>query len=409
MALFDSLFHGWQRSRTDLAGLDPGDASSLALLDAMGGIERAGYERSASPAGAIAKNLIPLFGAIIQSRAMERQAQLQDLMLRMKMGQLAGDPEKRAAELEKTRAETELTRARTTAVSQPRSPSLTDNQILLGKLSGDPVATALWNEKQQAKQQQAEFASGLIAQRSEDLRQRVDAVKEQERLQSAASHAPEYRNKTIFDRNTLGSPSGVTVRDLESPNSPYVALGQNEARTVRGAKQIMQQLDRMEELVPQVLPKSRIGIPITLAESTFGEKASGKAAELDRISSFEQLKGIRDFLAAGRINQAEIHNVGRINRFTDSQTTAQAKIKAMRDLVSGTIGAMDLNHDALTRGPRAPESTGVSSLHVPDQYSNEVQTLISGMIDQGKSKEEIRAAVQRYLSAHPGLGDADIR
>jgi hypothetical protein len=330
------FFRGGMSTRRGigLGGVDPGEARALALLNAMGPMEDAGLQRSAGPMGAIAKNLIPLFGAIIQGKLLEQQAaqeqeklgmekeklglEKQKLQAEVAKAQGGGNPERRAAGLEKTQAETELLRARTKAAGQPKVPSLNDNAILLGKLSGDPVATALWDEKQKAKQQQAEWTSGLIAQRSQDLRQRADVVKEQDRLQSAASHAPEYRNKTIFDRNTLASPSGVTVKDLESPDSHFIALGQNEARTVRGAKQIMQQLDRLEQLVPDVLPKSRIGIPITLAEATFGEKASGKAAELDRISSFEQLKGIRDFLAAGRINQAEIKNVGQVSRLTDS-------------------------------------------------------------------------------------------
>lgn len=105
MPLFD-YFRGPNPARRrggifggDLAGADSGEATALALLNAMGPMEQAGYERSASPAGAIAKNLIPLFGAIIQGKAMEKQAQLQDLMLQMKMAQLAGDPEKRAAEI----------------------------------------------------------------------------------------------------------------------------------------------------------------------------------------------------------------------------------------------------------------------------------------------------------------------
>src|SRR5512143_2972623 len=89
-----------------MSGMDSGDASALALLDALGPIQEAGLQRSASPAGAIAKNLIPLFGAIIQGQLLQKQSEqqaeilgLEKAKLQAEIAKAGGDPEKRAAEI----------------------------------------------------------------------------------------------------------------------------------------------------------------------------------------------------------------------------------------------------------------------------------------------------------------------
>ena len=56
-----------------LLGVGGGDdlMTSMSLLNALGGIQQAGLTRTATPIGSIAQNLIPLFGAMIQAKAME--------------------------------------------------------------------------------------------------------------------------------------------------------------------------------------------------------------------------------------------------------------------------------------------------------------------------------------------------
>lgn len=66
-------------------GDSSGDAQSMALLQAMGGIQEAGMRRHASPIGAIADTLAPLLAAPIQARQMEQQNALQSLLLRAKI------------------------------------------------------------------------------------------------------------------------------------------------------------------------------------------------------------------------------------------------------------------------------------------------------------------------------------
>lgn len=149
MALFDSLFGGRRSSRRGLAGLDPGEARSLALLDAMGGIERAGYERSASPAGAIAKNLMPLFGAMIQAKAMERQSALQSLLLQAELAKGMGDPEMRAAKIRQLEALTSQEQSlaeerRGKAASREKQQQLIDKLLAGGEgMAGAAAPTGM--------------------------------------------------------------------------------------------------------------------------------------------------------------------------------------------------------------------------------------------------------------------------
>jgi hypothetical protein len=68
------------RRGPDLGGLvggtqlDDSQAQSLALLQAMPALQQAGLQRTASPMGSIAGNLIPIFGAMIYAKAAQQQA-----------------------------------------------------------------------------------------------------------------------------------------------------------------------------------------------------------------------------------------------------------------------------------------------------------------------------------------------
>jgi len=88
----------------DMSSTDPGEARALALLNALGPMQEAGLQRSAGPMGSIAKNLIPLFGAIIQGKALERQAKLENLKLLMELSKGMGDPEMRTAKINQLKA-----------------------------------------------------------------------------------------------------------------------------------------------------------------------------------------------------------------------------------------------------------------------------------------------------------------
>ena len=56
-------------------GLDPDQAQSLGIIQAMQQSQQAGMQRTASPIGSIAQNLLPLFSAMIYAKAADKQAQ----------------------------------------------------------------------------------------------------------------------------------------------------------------------------------------------------------------------------------------------------------------------------------------------------------------------------------------------
>src|ERR1044071_5620976 len=69
-------------------------------------------QRTASPIGSIAQNLIPLFQIPLQAKAMQQQQALEKLKILAQLSAIQGktDPEKRAAEIAKLKAETDKTR-----------------------------------------------------------------------------------------------------------------------------------------------------------------------------------------------------------------------------------------------------------------------------------------------------------
>ena len=56
-------------------GLDSSQAQSLGIIQAMQQSQQAGMQRTASPIGSIAQNLMPLFSAMIYAKAADKQAQ----------------------------------------------------------------------------------------------------------------------------------------------------------------------------------------------------------------------------------------------------------------------------------------------------------------------------------------------
>lgn len=73
---------------------DSGEATALALINALGPMQQAGLERSASPVGAIAKNLIPLFGAIIQGQMLQKQSEQQAELLGLEKAKIQAETAK---------------------------------------------------------------------------------------------------------------------------------------------------------------------------------------------------------------------------------------------------------------------------------------------------------------------------
>lgn len=399
---------------TGIGSGDSGEATALALLNAMGPMQQAGLERSASPAGAIAKNLIPLFGAIIQGKLMEQQAAQRQELLGLEKQKLQaetakalkGDEPKTAFQaiyerMKEKKPYQDIISAEQ-AMQKPTQPS--EMSIFLGKEAGDPIATKLYNDLQAQKDAQAQRNADMFIYRSEQVKSAKDAADLRKIQQTPASENPRYSNKGIFEADTgkqVNPASGL----IDMPGSPYVALEKNDARSVRGAKQLKQQIDELEALIPDVLPKSRLGIANTLSESIGGGKASGKIAQLQRLSNFEQMVGIKDFIAGRGPNTAEIHNIGSINPYWDTQDTAMGKVNAMRSLMAKALNSYQLNGDAIIGGgpsstkPQAPGGTGFAG-EIPQEKQAEFEAMMKGLADRHASQAEAEEAARRYIEAN---------
>ena len=125
--------------------VDPSEARSLALLGALRGSQEAGLQRTASPMGSIAQNLIPIFGAMITAKALERQAQVnqQKEMLAQATN---------AALVQERGAQTDLARARVKALEGGQG-TLSKDQALAKKAMDDPNSeeAKLWKFMMKSK------------------------------------------------------------------------------------------------------------------------------------------------------------------------------------------------------------------------------------------------------------------
>jgi hypothetical protein len=155
MAGLDDLLSGGLGG-TDLS-VDPKEAQSLALIKAMQNSQAAGLQRTATPLGAIAQNLIPLFQAPIEARRLEREGMLKELLLKVQLAKLAsatGEDEPKTLEqlavrkLPKDASLDQVAKAKRD-LSAPPAPS--EINLLLGKLKGDPEASAAYDAIQANK------------------------------------------------------------------------------------------------------------------------------------------------------------------------------------------------------------------------------------------------------------------
>ncbi len=162
---------------------DPSQATGLALLNALQQQQAAGMQRTATPLGSIANNLIPLFGAMVQAHALQAQGQRQALLDKIQLlnamkGTAASNPEKMAADLAKTKAETAKILAET-ANPKATKPSYGEGQLvhdsLAQQLGREPTPIELDQGLQQRKQDvAASTQQGLIPGKMDLFKQQED-------------------------------------------------------------------------------------------------------------------------------------------------------------------------------------------------------------------------------------------
>jgi len=132
----DSLFG----KQAPTQGLDSDQAQSLGIIQAMQQSQQAGMQRTASPIGSIAQNLLPIFGALIYSQAAQAQAAKQQ----------------QQAELDKQEQEANIAykKALTDKATRPEGPEGAKNlQELLARRiqAGQPIDDVVAAIKQTQK------------------------------------------------------------------------------------------------------------------------------------------------------------------------------------------------------------------------------------------------------------------
>jgi hypothetical protein len=204
-----------RRRGMGLGGIDPGEARALALLQAMGPMQEAGYERSASPAGAIAKNLIPLFGAIIQGQMLEKQAAQQQEMLGLEKDKLAAetykalrgdDPKNLQAILARRLQAGQPTDDVVALIKQIQKPAADTELSLVKQSLGDRASDPQAVLDALAKQKQNEMAGAQAAKAPGEL----DLFRQKEAIKQAELKPP---SRQQIDSWTMGISS---LRSLDS-------------------------------------------------------------------------------------------------------------------------------------------------------------------------------------------------
>ena len=368
--------------------MDPGQARALALLQAMGPMQEAGLQRSASPAGAIAKNLIPLFGAMIQGKLMEQQAAAQQqtevlkrLLLESQIAkaQRADEPKNLQAILAKRVQAGQPTDDVVQLMKQIQKPPA-DTEInlvkqSLGEKASDPKAVldALAKQKQAetAGLQQAKMPGEL------DLFRQKEAIKQQE-LKPPSRQQVDSWTMGISSLRSLDSAiaglsktspaqlaAAVTTHGLYSTDATrdYQAFKNdwdNYRYGARGASKAA--LDRINQEIP----------PLTLAF-------------VDPKAFSDGLRHVRDKVA--KQFALEIDSSGRSVRVPPEIQDA------MGSIIQNTGNGLPTS-----RQTQIPQELDVE---VPPKYATTAKKIFDDEIKAGRSATAAALAVQSWLKSQP--------
>ncbi len=175
--------------------MDSREASTMSLLQAMQQVQEAGTRRTASPIGAIAQALIPIFSAPIQARQMQQESALKSLLAKATIAKalsgLQGNvrgPEQ--VDLDKARAEAARAQAakyRADATAPFGGQSPTSVQLAEGKLRNDPRLAPLHDFIQAQEQQKMAAQAAATTDRASLLQDRAAERAETKRRQKSLS------------------------------------------------------------------------------------------------------------------------------------------------------------------------------------------------------------------------------
>ncbi len=384
------------RKGADVGGLlggtpmDDGQAISLGILQAMPQLQQAGYERSASPAGSIAKNLMPLFGAMIYAQAAQQQAAAQqqqqglanrsteaDIGYKEALTQkaMSGSPEGGAKNLQQLLAQ-RLQAGQPIddivgAIKQTQKPASSEWGARMEVAGGDP-ALAL-QQKDAADRSHAQ----MMGQAAEALRQQKATADEARRLAKPA----ETGGLHAYDPLSGNRISNARQADLD--NQTAITLSGNEQKAWANAKDAWRQTEALKKLVPELLPDKGgiLSTPSTLAKESYGVRTGDKRwALFDQMASFLKFP-ILQATVRGRPPLSESKTIREVNAH-DTQDSAMAKINEFQAQILGLGDALGFHPDALSQtayplptnesAKPAGNSGGAKSTSIPNDLDVEV-------------------------------------
>jgi hypothetical protein len=326
--------------------VDPSEARSLALLGALRGSQEAGLQRTASPMGSIAQNLIPIFGAMITAKALERQAAMQQAKQAMEMQKLGVETAKAKAELARAqrgptlnlgqseagaiaRGDQEMADKYGAAIRANQKPAGGSFGAYLAIARGDPAkALELQNAESDRRTQLHATIMAQQSSRLADTRAQIQQEKEDRKI------VDEKGGVYVFDKNTgkrvENVPSGWLRRGSDEYNPNLLTLKGTDAAVWNKTKQVTQQLDQLEALVPKVLPtkeESYLGRFSTFlgirAQQKLGTNA--EITNFNLLGKFSKFPAIQELNSLRRLPKSETDTIPDFATDSDTQESALAK------------------------------------------------------------------------------------
>jgi hypothetical protein len=417
MAGLDDLLKG-SIGGTEL-GASPQEANALALIKAMQSSSEAGMQRTASPIGSIAQNLLPLFQIPLQAKAMQVQAQQAQTKLDNERAQLALKQRELAQGSQPRTLEEAIVQAQ--LAGKDTAPLIALKRAIGGgqgktleerAASGDPLAIA----GMKIKQGEAEMAADRVTLRGQQLADEADRrrIEREQRQQET-----DYRKKLEGGQAAAIDPitfRKVPTASLEDDRTGKVkTLPKNDALIATQIEEGMRQLYDLKNVVPKVLPddspNTLMGLVTTPAHAL---QVKAKIARRDPDAvAFDRLRSLSKYPVIQIINKnpmrfplAEMKDIQERGGVQDSDTQKSANVlidQALNNLryTAQVLGLDPTELEASIAGGKAPTpnavpASGALNFEVPPGKENEALKYYDQMHAAGASDEEISRRLGRF-------------
>jgi hypothetical protein len=266
-------------------------------------------------------------------------------------------------------------------------------------LGRKPEPAEVYDFSQREKARVAQEASDRAIQKSQELTADHEASREKERLNKPLESGS---NIYAYDPMTAKRAAGARVGDLET--GKVIKLSGNDLKALTNAKDAWRQLDRLEKLSNELLPKTGgiLKTPISLVSGATKEAfGDPKWREFDQLASFLKFP-VLQATVRGRPPLAESRTIREVTK-SDNQASAKQKIDEFRAQISGLMDTMGFAPTALEpAGAKPPPESKAGSGNLGVEIGRQIEQ----MKQMGKNPDDIKKVL---MSIYGGDIDVDIR